>query len=109
MWRNAIYALAAFTANAQQLCTLQDPENGSVQCHQAFGIRMCEINCNEGYTLDDNRIYACSEVDSQAIWSPAIQGDRFPSCIEIDQQCNDLTAPENGFIHCEEDPESGDK
>lgn len=104
MWRSALYAFAAIAANAQE-CTLSDPANASVNCHEAFGIKMCEINCNIGFTTNDNKIFACNN----GTWSPQITGDAFPGCYAIDTQCNDLPAPENGFNHCETDPDSGDK
>ena len=110
MWRSALLALATYT-QAQNLekCTLQNPANGDVTCHQAFGIKMCEISCHKGYTRDDSSIFACAVENDQAKWSPQIEGAAFPGCYKIDDQCQDLSAPENGYVHCETDPDSGDR
>ena len=115
MWRNALLAFATFSAsNAQILekCKLEAPENGEVKCHTAFDkLNMCEITCNEGYTRSDNMVFACviDEETTEPVWSPKVEGNRFPACYKIDEQCNDLEAPENGFIHCETDPETSDR
>ena len=109
MWRKALYAFAALAANAQEKCALNQPQNGKAVCKEAFGVKMCEIECNDGYTLDDNKVYACAKNSDNPVWQPAIVGDAFPACYKKDDQCNDLAAPENGFIHCELDRKSLDK
>jgi len=93
---------------AAKTCTLKDPENGSVQCYDAFNVKMCEIKCNEGYTRDSNKIYACAIDNDEAIWSPKIADDKFPACVPLQNRCLDLVAPEHGIVNCEVDQNSGD-